>query len=72
MDDHTDLEELEWGKLAPVGPHDADRLEYVIEQLEEGDELAEDLTWGSDLVDGVTVEELLGALGEAKHLLEGY
>lgn len=67
----TSIEELEWEKL---GPYAADpelqRLQYVIDRLQEADELESDLTWGSDIAEGVTVEELLGALGEAMHLID--
>ena len=67
-------DDLDWEKLGPVTIYDVDRLEYVLEALQESDELAEDLTWETKVVDtskySLTVEEVLGALGEAKHLLE--
>lgn len=64
-------DELEWEKLQPVSPHDAKRLEYVLETLEDADELSEGLAWETEIVEhGLTLEEILGALGEAKWLLE--
>jgi len=64
-------EGLEWDRLRPVGPHSVDRLEYVIETLEGADQLPEGLSWSTEIVEGkLTIEEVLGALGEAKWLLE--
>lgn len=66
----TSIEELEWEKLGPVTfDPKLKRLNYVISQLQEADELESELTWRSDVAEGVTVEELLGALGEAMHLI---
>ncbi len=67
-------EELDWEKLRPVGPYSAERLEYVLGALESGDELASGLVWKTVVAQtpegSVTLEEILGALGEAKWLLE--
>lgn len=67
-------EELEWEKLQPVGPYSADRLEYVLEALESGNELEKGLAWKTVVAEtpegSVTLEEIFGALGEAKWLLE--
>lgn len=47
-----------------------DRLEYVLDKFEQADVLQSDLTLSSCVVNGVTVEELLGALGEAHYLVK--
>ena len=67
-------DDLDWEKLQPVWPHSAERLEYVIAALEAGDELEDGFHWTTVLADtphgAVTIEEVLGALGEAKGLLK--
>lgn len=45
------------------------RLKYVLEKLDEADELSRELVWKSELWENVTVEEMLGALIEADRLL---
>lgn len=55
-----------------IGIGSTERLEYVLEKLDEADELSRDLVWQSELWENVTVEELLGALIEADGLLEAY
>lgn len=67
---NSSIEDLYWEKLGPVSPFSAERLEFVLNQVEAADELENDLEWNTEVVDGLTVEELLGGLGEAKHLLE--
>jgi len=74
-DTYTQIgDDLDWEKLQSVFPESAERLEYVIKALEAGDELEGGLHWKTVLADtphgSVTIEEVLGALGEAKWLLE--
>jgi len=70
--DHKATAELQ--DLAPqnIGYGDTHRLEYVLEKLADADELNRELVWQSELWNGVTVEELLGALIESDWLLESY
>jgi hypothetical protein len=66
---HTDLEDL---ACENVNFGSTDRLEFVLEQLAESDELRPGLQWSTYLWDSVTVEELIGALLEADHVLGLY
>jgi len=70
--DHKATADLQ--DLAPenIGYGDTHRLEYVLEKLADADELSRELVWQSELWEGVTVEELLGALIESDWLLESY
>lgn len=69
MKPYTRLDDLEAGNVTPGS---TDRLEFVLEQLNEAEELADGLDWQSRVWESVTVEELLGALIEADWILESY
>ena len=43
-----------------------DRFGAVLSALDEAEKLHEDVEWRTQLVDGVTVEEVIGALVEAE------
>lgn len=47
-----------------------DRLEFVLESLNDADELSSDVDWQTELWSGCTVEEVLGALVEAEAEVE--
>lgn len=47
------------------------RLEYVLDTLEGSDGFSEDLGWKTEVTDGVTLEELIGAAVDAEdHIRE--
>lgn len=48
---------------------DRSMLEYVVRTLHDADGLGRDLVWQSEVWDGCTVEELLGALLEAEEMV---
>lgn len=63
------------GRRVTAGPYSADRLEYVLESLDESEELANGLrwdstVWGEGSRKPCTVEELIGGLLEADCILE--
>lgn len=66
---YTDLDDL---GVENISTTSTSRLEYVLESLDDADQLKNELAWRSELWAGVSVEELLGALIEADSVLEAY
>ncbi len=48
------------------------RLKFVIDSINEANNLKNDLTWNSHICEGLTIEELLGGIIEAENLLERF
>lgn len=69
MTDYSKLDEL---GVENINQGDHHRLQYVLKSLAAAEELSNDLTWQTELWDGVTVEELLGALIESDYILGVY
>ncbi|MCG1002889.1 MULTISPECIES: hypothetical protein [Halobacterium] len=65
MTDSLDLTESKRDKLQGDS---TDRLGYVLQSLHEADEISDDVDWETELWDGCTVEEVIGALVEAEGL----
>lgn len=63
---HTALDDL---ARANIDRASTKRLEYILSSLDEADELNGPLCWQTEIWDGCTIEELIGALIEAENLL---
>jgi len=55
-----------------TGPSARSKLEFCIGQLEDADEFDSDLDWGSSVVYGLSIEEIVAALLHAHDELERY
>ena len=68
MSDAPDIEH-EAGRYRS-GPSARSKLEFCIQQLEDADEFDSDLDWGSSVVYGLSIEEIVAALLHAHDELE--
>jgi hypothetical protein len=69
MTDSLDIEH-EAGRYR-TGPSARSKLEFCIQQLEDADEFDSDLDWGSSVVYGLSIEEIVAALLHAHDELGG-
>ena len=68
MTDSLDIED-EAGRYR-TGPSAHSKLEFCIGQLEDADEFDSDLDWGSSVVYGLSIEEIVAALLHAHDELD--
>jgi hypothetical protein len=64
-DDFVGCSDQAWSN----GPSAREKLRFCVDQLCQAEEFKADVGWGTEIVPGLTVEELIGAVLHAEHVL---